>query len=123
MSEYKKHSISEIETSILDRITEDEIVAWMIARMHNLKTESFPISNLELEVWHRNYRGDEHYDSRFSFYVAGEHGYGQTIAIGVREVREKIAGNPQSKAAEKRREAAAATREAEKLEALARTLG
>ena len=109
--------------SILDRITEDEIAAWMVAKAQSLQSQSLPLECLDSDLWHRRDHKGSYYDVGFKIYAGGKHGHGATIAEAAREVREILADNPLSRAAEKRREARAALKEAEKLETLAASLG
>lgn len=123
MSEYQNHSIEAIDITILERISEEEIAAWMAAKAHTLQSPGLPLESLDIDLWHREGYSKSGYDTGFKIYAGGKHGRGATIAEAVREVREKLADNPASRAAEKRRQARAAIKEAEKLEKLAASLG
>jgi hypothetical protein len=76
------------------------------------------------EVWHRAYRCDEfYYDTKFDGHAVGKCAAGQTSAELITDLKEKKANNPRERAREKRDEARRAMAEAEKLEALADSLG
>jgi len=123
MRNEKRHEIAEIDASILERISEDEVAAWLVAKTNSLMSPELPVECIESEVWHRKTYREEYYDHGYKVYAAGKHGYGGTVAEAAADAREKIADNPRSRAAEKRREAQTALKEAEKLEALANSLG
>jgi len=124
MSEYIKHEISGLDMTILDRITEAEITEWMCARMHAAREAGTPIGSMDCEVWHRDYRRPEaYYDTKFGGHAVGKCASGQTSAEMIAELKEKVANNPRERAREKRDEARRAMAEAEKLEALADSLG
>lgn len=124
MSEYKKHLIEEIDLTILDRITEAEVAAWMAARMVQIREAGCPIESMDCEVWHRRYYSkEEYYDTKFGGHALGKCAGDQTSAAMVTELREKCANNPRERAREKRDEARRAMAAAEKLEAMADSIG
>jgi len=123
MSEYKKHPIESVDLSILDRISEDEITAWMAARLHKLRVDGVEIYTLDLDCWHRSSYGNvQYYDTRF-----GGHGGGQcdgqpTVKELVRKLRTKQLNDPAGKAMEKRAKARRLIKEAERLEVIAQSI-
>lgn len=123
MSEYLKHEISVLDMTILDRITEAEINEWMCAKMHAAREAGTPIGSMDCEVWHRRYRDQEYYDTKFDGHALGKCAHGKTSGEMLAELKEKVANNPRERAREKRDEARRAMAEAEKLEALADSLG
>ena len=119
--EYRKIKPQEVDSSILERISEDEICLWMAARLAKLREDGLSV-NIDLRVNFRSYYGgnEQYYDVGWTL-----HGYGEvamthkTIDSAVRELREIVACNPRQKAEQKRAEAQRLIKEAEELAALA----
>ena len=118
--EYRKIKPQEVDSSILERISEDEICLWMAARLAKIRESGLNV-DLQLKCNFRDYYGgkEQYYDADWTM-----HGYGEvamthkTIDSAVRELREIVAGNPRQKAEQKRAEAQRLIKEAEELAAL-----
>lgn len=117
ISEHRKIELQEIDASILERITEDQVCLWLAARLAKIRESGLKV-DLYLACNFRNYYGgkEQYYDADWTM-----HGYGEvamshkTIDSACEEMREIVAGNPREKAAAKRREAQRLLREAEDL--------
>lgn len=112
--------IPNLNPSILDQITEAQVVEWMAAKLDQIRNESgLPIHNFDVEVWRREYT-EYKYDASWSLHAgpccALTH---KTIASAVEEARQELLGNPKEKADEARRKAKALLEEAETMEKLA----
>lgn len=116
---YKKH-ISP-NPDIIKEITEEQVTAWMVAKMQRIIDKGFPLTSMRLEVWRRQFRQDEAYfDSCTVIHAAGKAGMGEDFTESFLDLRQCLANDPATQAAEKRRDAARAIKEAEQLEALAK---
>lgn len=107
------------DISILDRLTEAEVRQWMVAKLAQLQTRAFPAHVLEVTSWFRDYKDDSHFDIGWNIHAAGECAMADTLDHCVSAIKEQLSGDPESKAAEKRREAKRLLAEAEAFDAVA----
>lgn len=122
MSQYLEHPEAGIDLSILDRISETEVAAWMVARVHKLRLGGFEVGSMELDCWVRDYRSGRTYDTSFKAHGGGQFAYAPNIRAMLKELRQKQADDPAGKAMERRSKARRLLKEAERLEEIAREI-
>lgn len=112
-----------MNTNILERISETEIIEWMIARFNQMKADGLPgLHYLDISIHTNGTIRPEPYQS------IGAQGSGEcvishaTTVEAHAELRKLVLGDPASKAREKKRQAKELLEEAESLEAIAKTL-
>lgn len=101
MSQYVK---TPFDPSILSRVSESDVMAWMAARLAQIRSE-LPVHTMQLEVWYRNYES-EYYDTAWTMHTDGECVLSfPSTSSAMEEVRNLLDMNPIAKAEEKRRNA------------------
>lgn len=122
MSEYQEHSLETVDLTILERISEDDVTAWLVARLHQLRESGVEMSSMDLECWFRNFHGKSSYVTRFGGHGANQCAGQPTVKEMVKELRKKQLDDPAGKAREKRDKARRLIKEAERLEVIAKSI-
>lgn len=124
-SEYVEVEPQDVDLLILDRITEDDVAKWLIARLCKMRAGGVPVSHIDLQVWYRNYGTsfaspvNEHFDYTFNGHALDSCvlTMGSTARVE-EELRNLVNGDAQGRANRKRLEAKRLLAEAEELEKL-----
>lgn len=121
MSEHRKTEVKDIDLTILERISEADVVAWMVAKMHHLRGTSDPtFYHLDLDCWRRDYYRETSYDTSFGVSLAGGRGFTHpTVESALVAARLEQANQPLERAKKKRAKARDLNEEAATLEQLA----
>lgn len=122
MSERREITVSQIDHAILERISEDEIGMWLVARLHNIRAAGLLANNLTVDTDDRShFRSPEPYlNVSFTMHGAGKVAMThRTIDSAITELREQIMDNPKARAAKMRAEARRALEQADEIEAAA----
>lgn len=118
-SEYREIDPARIDRAILDRVSEEDVVMWLAAKLVELRGATAGLSRLEFEVHHRSY-SNEHYDFNCSVSGVGCHAMThKSLASALADARLQIAKNPDDKARKHREKAARHTQLAKEYEQLA----
>lgn len=117
MSDWKR--IENIDPSILDRISEDDVTMWIAARLQQVR-EKFPqASSLGVTLHRFNFCRDDRISADWSMHAADKcSGTSPTIAAALKTVRDELMNHPERRAAEARRKAKDLLEEAAQLDAL-----
>lgn len=122
MSERREITVSKIDHTILERISEDEICMWLVARFHKIAELGNFATSLSIDVHDRShYRAPEPYlDVSFTMHGADKVAFvHRTIDSAVADLHEQLLDNPKARAAKKRAEARRALEQADAIEAAA----
>lgn len=116
MSDWKR--VENVDGSILERITEAEVIMWMAAKLAAVRG-TLPASCISVMANFRKYGADEYYDVNWGMHAADKYtGTQPDTACCVKRLKEELLDNPKSRAEEARRKAKQLLKEAEELEAL-----
>lgn len=117
MSDWKR--IENIDASILDRITEDEVTMWIAARLQQIRENLPQASCLGVNVHRFNFCHDPHISADWGMHAADKcSGTSPSVAAALKAVRDELMDHPAKRAAEARRKAKDLLEEAAEIEAL-----
>ena len=117
MSDWKR--IENLDRSILERITEDDVVMWMAAKLDSVRGQ-LPVSCVQLMANFRDYRNDAHYDVNWGMHAADKcTGTQPNTESCIATLKQELLDNPKKRAEAARWKAKELLKEAAELEALA----
>lgn len=115
MHSWKQHRAS-VDLEILNRISLAEIEQWFVAKIHSIREQGLPIQNLDIQVWHRDWKNAAPYHTQWSVHAVGKGVWNGSLDEVLRGIRDELLGHPEKRAAAKRAEARRALEEAEQIE-------
>lgn len=117
MSDFKR--IENFDTIILDQITEEQVAAWMAAKLCIMR-KTLPVGCVSITANFRDWRNDEHYDVSWGAHAADKCTGTQPDTKSCMEVlKQELLDNPKKRAETARWKAKELLKEAAELEALA----
>ena len=117
MSDFKR--IENFDTIILDEISEEQIAAWMAAKLCIMR-KTLPVSCVSITANFRDYRNDDHYDVHWGAHAADKcTGTQPDTKACMDELKQELLDNPKKRAEMARWKAKELLKEAAELEALA----
>ena len=117
MSGFKR--IENIDASILDRITEDDVTMWIAAKLQQTRETLPQASSLGVNLHRFNFCHDDHISADWGMHAADKcSGTSPTVNAALKAVRDELMDHPARRAAEARRKAKDLLEEAAQLEAL-----
>ncbi len=110
----------QLNPSILERISEQDVQNWLAAKLHQLHAEFSPLVTLEISARHCEYATEKYYDLSVTAHGGGKCATSKpNICTAVEELRNELLSRPSEEAREKRVRAKRLLREAKELENLA----
>jgi hypothetical protein len=117
MSDFKR--IENFDTIILDQISEEQIAAWMAAKLCIMR-KTLPVSCVSITANFRDYRNDDHYDVNWGAHAADKcTGIQPDTKACMDVLKQELLDNPKKRAEMARWKAKELLKEATELEALA----
>lgn len=116
MSDFKQ--IDKIDPSILDRVSEEDVTAWVAAKLQSLKP-AIPASCLSVTMHDFSSIRGERFSLSWSLHAADKcSGTSPDVATAFRTVRQELLNRPKERAADIRAKANSLLKEAAQLEEL-----
>ena len=117
MSDFKR--IENFDTIILDQITEEQVAAWMAAKLCIMR-KTLPVGCVSITANFRDWRNDERYDVSWGAHAAVKRTGTQPVTKSCMDVlKQELLDNPKKRAEMARWKAKELLKEAAELEALA----
>lgn len=112
--------VEAVDLSILDRITQSDIEAWMLAKLKSLRLQTkLPACTLQLTASLADWSRPPYFYPSWNMHAASACAYDERLEKVVEKVTQELLGDPAGKARDKRDKARRLLKEAEKLEKLA----
>ena len=117
MSDWKR--IENIDASILERISEDDVTMWIAARLEQIRETLPQAVALGVKLHRFNFARDAHINADWGMHAADKcSGTSPSVAAALKNVRDELMDHPAHRAAEARRKAKDLLEEAAQLDAL-----
>lgn len=123
MTNWRRIESEEVDQSILERISEDDVQKWLAAKFRELSATGLPLTVMSVDLWPRRRGSGEYFDSGFNIHAIDAISHLPSMARAIEDIRTQLLGDPARVAAEKKRLARELLAEADKLDALAQGKG